>query len=720
MFRGDAEPHIAGYEGAIYSVFETLEEAAVYVMVSDDGNADCDIDDVQDVQDVQAEKPNTPWSKRPIDASTSTETNPDEPATYPSKKLKTGISMISFYPRNIRYTPITPPAVTNVAASQAPLMVPSPNQLSSQLSVLATTITNNSSETARNFQRKKTSVYVPIAPHPPSHSTCTDRNVYTDTKHTSTHNTNSNDNATPVHTFFGTSVNNKVHLVPTGEAHQPLEEFVFENIGKKTNSILKGTFTKHLRKISKYKKEHGNLYIDNTKIMDEELKILKECCEFLCQQFESNSLSKSQISALHSNKFYPETWKAEMLRMNSDPTPEWLIKYNLVKDYKQSKGYFVVAETNPRESEMIQWLRQQCVAIKKNEIPYSQKKLLQEELDFDHVKWLATMKTPLEDEFMDMYQKFINHIKSTGSCLVFPIDDEKDELMEWVRKTCHNMKRKYMSDRKKILMASISGFDPDDWCRDMKNLPSNDWINKCYRAQSYKDKYGDLCIPMDHEEYEELVPWLKCLCERLKYNKIGNAKLKLLEKLDFSPDEWRAKLSKQEEFQRWETKYQELRIFHNQNGHVDLPKGHRLIPWIRDQKHEYKLLMETKESKMTLSKMQKLIEIGFVFQKLKPRPPTWQERLQQLKQFKERYGHCDVRKDEKTGLGTWVINQRYKYNQFKKGERKTNIPEELLRELADIGFNFQLGKTPGNWDDWYQELVEYKAIVSHISFPFLG
>ena len=54
--------------------------------------------------------------------------------------------------------------------------------------------------------------------------------------------------------------------------------------------------------------------------------------------------------------------------------------------------------------------------------------------------------------------------------------------------------------------------------------------------------------------------------------------------------------------------------------------------------------------------------------------------------------------------------------QLKKRERNTNIQEELPNELVNIDFNFQLGKTPGNWDDWYQELVEYKVIMSHTSF----
>ena len=57
--------------------------------------------------------------------------------------------------------------------------------------------------------------------------------------------------------------------------------------------------------------------------------------------------------------------------------------------------HFIVTEINPHESQMIQWLKQQCVDILKNENPYSKEKLLQVDLHFHHVKWLATMKAQL-------------------------------------------------------------------------------------------------------------------------------------------------------------------------------------------------------------------------------------------------------------------------------------------------------------------------------------
>ena len=64
------------------------------------------------------------------------------------------------------------------------------------------------------------------------------------------------------------------------------------------------------------------------------------------------------------------------------------------------------------------------------------------------------------------------------------------------------------------------------------------------------------------------------------------------------------------------------------------------------------------------------------------RDEVWEERLEQLKGFKEANGHCRVPRSH-PGLGVWVNTQRNKYN-------NGTLSQDRIDKLKHIGFEWVL------------------------------
>ena len=72
----------------------------------------------------------------------------------------------------------------------------------------------------------------------------------------------------------------------------------------------------------------------------------------------------------------------------------------------------------------------------------------------------------------------------------------------------------------------------------------------------------------------------------------------------------------------------------------------------------------------------------------KKKNQTFEQRIEDLKKFKEKYGHCDVRRRFKThnSLATWSRDIRYAY----RGNGNMNLTEDRMRRLEEIGFKWVL------------------------------
>eukprot|EP00978_Attheya_sp_CCMP212_P001096 scaffold2268_cov61-Attheya_sp.AAC.1 len=161
----------------------------------------------------------------------------------------------------------------------------------------------------------------------------------------------------------------------------------------------------------------------------------------------------------------------------------------------------------------------------------------------------------------------------------------------------------------------------------------------------------------------------------------------------------------------WEQRFQELVDFKKINGHTNVPQPVGLLgKWVSRQRMEYRLLKEGKDSRLTSDRCKKFESIGFEFKwapptKDAPTGPPWDQRFQELVDFKKINGHTNV--PQLVGLlGRWVKRQRTEYRFLKEG-KDSQLTSDRLKKLESIGFEF---KCHPSWDQRFQELVDFKKV----------
>eukprot|EP00978_Attheya_sp_CCMP212_P012369 scaffold30781_cov52-Attheya_sp.AAC.1 len=165
----------------------------------------------------------------------------------------------------------------------------------------------------------------------------------------------------------------------------------------------------------------------------------------------------------------------------------------------------------------------------------------------------------------------------------------------------------------------------------------------------------------------------------------------------------------------WDDSFKELVNFKAINGHTNVVMSSGpLGGWVNTQRHVFRRLKEEKCTPLINDRCEKLESIGFTFIRRSTRS-TWDERFQELVDFKKINGHTNV--PQRLGpLGSWVNNHRTQYRQYKEGKHSplTNLKRE---KLESIGFEFICPPIGPHWDQRFQELLDFKKINGHTNVP---
>ena len=139
---------------------------------------------------------------------------------------------------------------------------------------------------------------------------------------------------------------------------------------------------------------------------------------------------------------------------------------------------------------------------------------------------------------------------------------------------------------------------------------------------------------------------------------------------------------------QWYEKYRKLVQFKRINGHCLVPNNWNLNSplalWVKRQRYQYKLKNEGQHSTLTDEREAALEALGFVWDS---HGAVWEERLNELRAFKNVRGHCCVPANFKENhqLAIWVKCQRRQYKLFCDGKR-SNMTQERITKLVDLGF----------------------------------
>ena len=103
-------------------------------------------------------------------------------------------------------------------------------------------------------------------------------------------------------------------------------------------------------------------------------------------------------------------------------------------------------------------------------------------------------------------------------------------------------------------------------------------------------------------------------------------------------------------------------------------------------------------------RIRRLESIGFAWSMARPKtkPRSWEERLEDLRRFREENGSYNVPRN--SSLGEWLHNQRTLY-----GKRDTKFMSRKAPRMVAIGYAFDIRENNSvSWDDRFQQLAEYR------------
>ena len=106
------------------------------------------------------------------------------------------------------------------------------------------------------------------------------------------------------------------------------------------------------------------------------------------------------------------------------------------------------------------------------------------------------------------------------------------------------------------------------------------------------------------------------------------------------------------------------------------------------------------------------------------KPEKWDEKYQQLVDFKSSHGHCLVPHNwiHNPSLAQWVKRQRYQYvlkhktwGRCSESKRVSTLTDKRQEMLESIGFVWS--PHDAMWEEKYHELMEYKQVHGHCNVP---
>lgn len=147
---------------------------------------------------------------------------------------------------------------------------------------------------------------------------------------------------------------------------------------------------------------------------------------------------------------------------------------------------------------------------------------------------------------------------------------------------------------------------------------------------------------------------------------------------------------RQSQVELWNQRYIELLDFYKEHNHCRVPLRYERNPnlshWVKRQRYQYRMKKEGQHSTLNNKREAALESLGFVWDS---HAEAWTERWNELKDFRDVYGHCNVPKTYTFNrqLAIWVKSQRRHYRLHEQG-KKTPMTRERIIKLLQLGFDF--------------------------------
>jgi hypothetical protein len=241
------------------------------------------------------------------------------------------------------------------------------------------------------------------------------------------------------------------------------------------------------------------------------------------------------------------------------------------------------------------------------------------------------------------------------------------------------------------------------------------WEDRLSELTNYRKIHGHCRVPRNYSENFKLGKWVadqRSLYTSQMKGKRSSMTLSRFRELERIGFQWGVCHGA-----AWEDRLSEFADYRKINGHCNVPQSYnenaKLAKWVGTQRSNYWLQVKGKVSHMTLSRIQELETLGFVWD---CSDAAWESRRSELADYRKIQGHCNVPKNysENTKLATWVRRQRRQHRLHLEG--KTS-PMTTLRIQALESLGFEWGVCLTAWEDRLSELADYRKIHGHCNVP---
>ncbi len=368
---------------------------------------------------------------------------------------------------------------------------------------------------------------------------------------------------------------------------------------------------------------------------------------------------------------------------------QWHYFYNKLIHFQNIHGHCNVLPDNKENQELVQWMLIQKRT--KHQLPKEfRDKLKAIDFDFsiDHNYYWY-------EQFEDLERFFAKY----GHAHVPATDPQYASLHEWLTAQVRN--KNALSEDQRAKLDSLGVY----W--EFKDVRDWRWHKMYIQLKDFYQERGHCNVPQKWKVNKQLSNWVSVQRRRVAE---GNMKKKRKDKLDAIGFIWDFREVYES---RWENKLNRLIAFKNEYGHCKVPVTYpdqHLAGWVDRQR-----TLKT-NGRLSATREQKLNEIGFIWDCSVLQEEYWQEKFDQLEQYRKQYGDCQVPVNWKKNpsLGTWVNTQR---TLAKKGK----LDPVKKKKLEDMGFvwrndawKLQLRKYDEQWKKNYQKLKAYKKQYGEI------
>ena len=236
--------------------------------------------------------------------------------------------------------------------------------------------------------------------------------------------------------------------------------------------------------------------------------------------------------------------------------------------------------------------------------------------------------------------------------------------------------------------------------------------------QHYRAKNGGDChVPQKYALYPGLGHFVnrqRSAYKKLKEGKTSSMTAFKIQQLDTVNFVWST--TQKGGNASWDDRFNELKTFLDHHGHTNVPKKHPPNPplgfWVNEQRFQHRKMMNGKSTYMTEYRANLLNSLNFKWE-LKESPKTWDESIEELRQYKATYGDINVLNeadDRYSSLVSFVTNQRDDYRRYVNGNKTIKyMTEDRIKILEELGISWNLGEsTKSGWRERFEEMREYK------------